>query len=840
MNATNQQPTTPTRARRIIERPRLIKLLDECEARIILLVAPAGYGKTTLARQWAKMLTGAVWVSCTPAHRDVVTFAEDVATGIDAQGGDAARFVREYLGAQSNPQRTAHRIGRMLAEQLNRANIHWLIVDDYHELLESPESEQLVEALHSECDARMVVCSRLRPGWARSRRAIYGELDEIGRDALAMTRREAAELLGPRAQRMDLAQQAQGWPAVLALAAAAKDVTPPTATFPDALYTYLAEEIFQGASTELQDQLVRLALLPQLTRDSIAGYLDVDPSELIAQARELGFIGAEETPELHPLLREFLLEKLRERPDAEASVREAIKFCVDTECWDYALQLIRRFTVDDLAEVVLQRAFKPLARSGRINTLASFATSIRLRTQVPPPSVEVIEAEVAFRDGKIELASRLGARARARLGHDHPLRPQACVISGHSHFFLAELLESEKAFSEAQVTAQDNDDLVERLYGLARAKTIAEREDAREALGLLFDGRHQSPTHLLRAITADLVYRRYGDGLAGSLGIGEGRHAIPQVEDPRVRSSFAYMVAYTLMLKGEYRNAEEWLSLLMEDVEAFELEFARPHADWTTASVKLGLRRFGEAERWLQSVEDSTAASQDTRQGLNARILRARLLLETGKSAEAAELISDQPGSGLFPAWIGEYTGTQALVLACCGRQNEAITAANAARAASRAVEGLVLADAACAVIGALQGDIRPAAALLMDAQRLGTWDPVVCALRASRALSDGLASHPPARKLLEPLYAASNDLGLARRAGFRTRATRAPDELLTPRESEVLGLIARGMKNRDIATALYISQSTAKVHVRHVFEKLGVRTRSEAVARYEMFTAGD
>ena len=36
----------------IIKRPRLTRLLDETEARVILLVAPAGYGKTTLAREW--------------------------------------------------------------------------------------------------------------------------------------------------------------------------------------------------------------------------------------------------------------------------------------------------------------------------------------------------------------------------------------------------------------------------------------------------------------------------------------------------------------------------------------------------------------------------------------------------------------------------------------------------------------------------------------------------------------------------------------------------------------------------------------------------------------------
>ena len=39
-------------SRHIIERPRLTRLLDETTARVIMLVAPAGYGKTTLARQW--------------------------------------------------------------------------------------------------------------------------------------------------------------------------------------------------------------------------------------------------------------------------------------------------------------------------------------------------------------------------------------------------------------------------------------------------------------------------------------------------------------------------------------------------------------------------------------------------------------------------------------------------------------------------------------------------------------------------------------------------------------------------------------------------------------------
>src|SRR6266850_711260 len=64
----------------------------------------------------------------------------------------------------------------------------------------------------------------------------------------------------------------------------------------------------------------------------------------------------------------------------------------------------------------------------------------------------------------------------------------------------------------------------------------------------------------------------------------------------------------------------------------------------------------------------------------------------------------------------------------------------------------------------------------------------------------------------------------------------KAPDEILSPREMEVLQLLARGFRNREIAKALVISDSTTKVHVRHILEKMGVRTRTEAVARLGLF----
>ena len=53
----------------------------------------------------------------------------------------------------------------------------------------------------------------------------------------------------------------------------------------------------------------------------------------------------------------------------------------------------------------------------------------------------------------------------------------------------------------------------------------------------------------------------------------------------------------------------------------------------------------------------------------------------------------------------------------------------------------------------------------------------------------------------------------------------------LTPRESEVVGWIARGSTNRDIARLLFISPHTVRKHVENIFEKLDVRTRTAAAA---------
>jgi DNA-binding CsgD family transcriptional regulator len=69
----------------------------------------------------------------------------------------------------------------------------------------------------------------------------------------------------------------------------------------------------------------------------------------------------------------------------------------------------------------------------------------------------------------------------------------------------------------------------------------------------------------------------------------------------------------------------------------------------------------------------------------------------------------------------------------------------------------------------------------------------------------------------------------LGRSAGLEMPRELRRDGGLSPREREVHDLLAQGRSNREIAKTLFISESTTKVHVRHIYEKLGVHTRAEA-----------
>ena len=86
-------------------------------------------------------------------------------------------------------------------------------------------------------------------------------------------------------------------------------------------------------------------------------------------------------------------------------------------------------------------------------------------------------------------------------------------------------------------------------------------------------------------------------------------------------------------------------------------------------------------------------------------------------------------------------------------------------------------------------------------------------------AAGDGLLAPAVTRRLIEAFA-----------QQYRPRVAPPPISSITPRELEVLKLVARGLTNAEIAESLYLSENTVKTHVTHLLGKLGLRDRVQAV----------
>jgi DNA-binding NarL/FixJ family response regulator len=106
----------------------------------------------------------------------------------------------------------------------------------------------------------------------------------------------------------------------------------------------------------------------------------------------------------------------------------------------------------------------------------------------------------------------------------------------------------------------------------------------------------------------------------------------------------------------------------------------------------------------------------------------------------------------------------------------------------------------------------------------------------SSQMLSFGatacLAKTTEARDVLTSIHLASRGLHVLPTTGHRGDPAAgeglAGPELLTPREADVLDLLQRGRSNAEIAASLHVSVETVRTHARHIYRKLGVRTRRE------------
>ena len=184
------------RKRRIVERPRLFALLDDTKARVRMLVAPAGYGKTTLAEQWvARDGRRSAWFTARSSSTDVAALALGIAKSATAIVPDCDARLRTHLRALPAPAENVQTLAEILGEDLGEwPTDAWLVIDDYHEIAQEPRAEDFVHALSTASPVQFLICEPHPPSVGvdeapHVRRRLRGEPDRASDGQLGSCRR---------------------------------------------------------------------------------------------------------------------------------------------------------------------------------------------------------------------------------------------------------------------------------------------------------------------------------------------------------------------------------------------------------------------------------------------------------------------------------------------------------------------------------------------------------------------------------------------------------------------------------------------------------------------------
>jgi LuxR family maltose regulon positive regulatory protein len=265
--ATKTRPPRPRAG--LVARPRLLDALEQGAApKLILVAAPAGFGKTTLLADWLAASTpsgtGVAWVQLDPNDNDPVRFWSYVVAAIRTVAAEVGTGSMPMFESPDVPTDAA--VATLLNELDALDQDLVLVLDDYH-VVEAREIQNAMTFFleHLPAQVRLVVASRADPPWPLATLRARGELREIRAADLRFTADEAAAYLN---ETMGLALTAadvntiegrtEGWIAALQLAALSMQASPDVSAF-------IAD--FAGDDRYIVDYLVGEVLLRQSEHD---------------------------------------------------------------------------------------------------------------------------------------------------------------------------------------------------------------------------------------------------------------------------------------------------------------------------------------------------------------------------------------------------------------------------------------------------------------------------------------------------------------------------------------------------------------------------------------------
>jgi LuxR family maltose regulon positive regulatory protein len=868
-----------------VARPRLIARLNAgLQRKLTLIAAPAGFGKTTLVSQWlqnveqpdrerAGLVLRSAWLALDSAESNPTRFLTYLIAALQTVAPGVGAGVAEALQApQPPPMETLLPV--LLNELVALPHAVVLVLDDYH-TLDSPSVDAFLAALieHLTPQLHLVILTREDPPLPLARLRARGQLTELRAADLRFTPDEAADFLR-RVMGLDLSAsdvaaleaRTEGWIAGLQLAALSlqgrDDAGSAIAAFSGShrfVLDYLLEEVLHRQPERIQSFLLQTSILERLCGplcDAVLADATLPGQATLEELERANLFLVPLDHErrwyrYHHLFADLLRQRLQQRSAApEAVLADVPALHRRAGAWyednGYELEAFQHAAaagdVDSAARLIAGNGM-PLHFRGLAFPVLRWLEGLPAATLDERPTLWVTYASAATILGQpgATVEAKLEA-AEAALG---TAAPDASIRDLHGQIAAIRAMLAIPQGDAATIIAQSRSALE-----LLSPANLSLRTTTNWTLGLAYQLRGE------RAAAA----RAFADTITSSQAAGNlmisiaAATCLGQVQEAELQPDHA-LTAYrrVLALSGEpplsfaceavlglARLAYAWTDLDAAERQGQQsLALARqlPNVDTPARCLVLLARvrlargdlagagaHLGEAEQFVREhgflhrlpdvVETQVrlllsqgclAAAAQLAQNAQLPVSLARVRLAEGEPAAALALLEPVCRQAEAQGWHDEQL--RVLLLQAQAHAAQVITE-----------QALALLDAALTLaapgrlVRPFLDEGRPMARLL--------------AVPAGRG-----AQHAFVATLLAAFPAEDSPLNLSA-AALPALPDQPLAEPLSPREQEILQLIALGLSNQEIGERLALAESTVKGYNRNLFGKLQVQRRTEAVAR--------
>ncbi len=864
-----------------IPRPRLSELIDGgLERALILVSAPAGYGKTTLVGSWLKeKKLPSAWLSLDAGDNDPVRFLQyllaalaPLAPGVEAEASGMLQGIQ--------PAQFENLINLLVNELAASLGPFVLVLDDFHVIHTEAVLKIIAYLLdHLPAQMHLALLTRTDPLLPLARLRVRDQLLDIRLDQLRFTGEEAAtflnEAMGLALPADDLAAmqaRTEGWIAGLQLAAlsmrGSRDIHGFVSAFTGShhyVMDYLAEEVLKFQPPRVSDFLLQTSILDRLcgplceavVETEAAGPLDGQAMLEALEESNLFLIPLDDERHwyrYHHLFADVLRKRLAHQyPDLLPQIhRRASQWYAQNGFLAESVQQAIAAGDQERAARLLEENGCLLLMSGEVATLLGWAEAIDFQSESHPwlaiqkawalaligdlervePTLQVPEKLIAPLERSVEVRTLLGtiAAARANCANSRAdthaaagyarqalellpdcssiaqsIRSVSTTILGDASRINGDLDQARRAYTEAIRIGREahnlnmviiaNSNIAEILVEQGQLHLAADTYTETLQMAVRPDGQRSPLAARIFAGLGRLYYE--WDRL------DEAEQCLHQcVELSRIWGDIgqqAYAYAVLARLEQARDHPEQAREAMREAELLMQKRPLSPHWSIQARSelVHIWLAQ-GDLEKPSQRIQKRGLQVKDEipYQRESEYTFLLRVLLAQG-NVEASLLLSNR-------------LLQQAQAIGQVGRTIEALVLQARAFQGKKDSEGALAALEKALVLAQPEGYVR----LFLDEGEAMT--RLLCQVQ-SRQVGNG--------------YAAVLLSRIGKTSGMTQPSMQLLIEPLTARELEVLKLIQTGCSNQDIAAQLFISMPTVKRHISNIYNKLGVKSRTQALA---------